>query len=297
MWLSRWLPSPYPRCDDPFLLPSLDWLVLSVEAGADSSHLSEPSCAWPIRPLLPLPIAVQTGTRELHSGGASSQTALLVARWLVGPGKGWAQGSRRLRQWSWLTGVSTASAWPSWSLPPASLTPLGTGGWHRRSGGYFFGHGSFLESHLSAQGTVVTRWAAVVAGTSYSGRWLVFTSAPPPSKRPVGSNCQLATVSAPAPPLVGATGGPLPPLVYKRSLNSDWGKLVFWEASLPASQSASFLIKIIIPCSKNSSPNLLACCEVSRTILGSVTGWLFKKMTGLLYGYPMGSVFWRTWLI
>ena len=128
MWLSRWLPSPYPRCDDPFLLPSLDWLVLSVEAGADSSHLSEPSCAWPIRPLLPLPIAVQTGTRELHSGGASSQTALLVARWLVGPGKGWAQGSRRLRQWSWLTGVSTASAWPSWSLPPASLTPTGDWG-------------------------------------------------------------------------------------------------------------------------------------------------------------------------
>ena len=205
------------------------------------------------------------------------------------PGKGWAHGSRRLRQWSWLTGVSTASAWPSPSLPPASLTPLRTGGCRCWSGGYFFGPGSFLESHLSAQGAVVARWAPVMAGTSYSGRRLVFTSAPPPSERPVVSNRQLLTVSAPAQPLVGATGVPLPPLLYIKGAwilhEVSW----FFERLLCRLLSASFLIKIIIPCSENSPPNLLACCEVSRTSLGSATWWLFKKkdwsVTWISYGF------------
>ena len=52
---------------------------------------------------------------------------------------------------------------------------------------------------------------------------------------------------------------PPPPLVYKRSPNLNCGKMVFWDTRLPSSQSANFLIKIIIPCSNNSSPNLLTC--------------------------------------
>ena len=63
---------------------------------------------------------------------------------------------------------------------------------------------------------------------------------------------------------------PTPPLVYKRSPNWVWEKMD-WVASLPSSWSASFPIKIIVPCSSTFSPNLLACCAVSRMSLGSVT--------------------------
>ena len=61
-----------------------------------------------------------------------------------------------------------------------------------------------------------------------------------------------------------------PPFLYKRSLNWDYGEMVFWDESLLSSLSTSFPIKIVIPCYNNSSPNLLACRGASRISLGSV---------------------------
>ena len=65
-------------------------------------------------------------------------------------------------------------------------------------------------------------------------------------------------------------GAPTPPLGYKKSPNWVWEKMD-QVASLPFSWSASFPIKIIIPCSNTFSPYLLACCAVSRMSLSSVT--------------------------
>ena len=58
------------------------------------------------------------------------------------------------------------------------------------------------------------------------------------------------------------------------TLNPDWDKMVFGHSSLPSPLSATLLIKVIIPCSNNSSLNLLACHASNRTSLGLVTIFL-----------------------
>ena len=49
-------------------------------------------------------------------------------------------------------------------------------------------------------------------------------------------------------------------LFNERNQYPNPGKMVLRDASLPYSWSVGFLNKIAIPCSKNLSLNLLACC-------------------------------------
>lgn len=58
------------------------------------------------------------------------------------------------------------------------------------------------------------------------------------------------------------------------TLNPDWDKMVFGHSSLSSPLSATLLIKVIIPCSNNSSLNLLACHASNRMSLGLVTIFL-----------------------
>ena len=58
---------------------------------------------------------------------------------------------------------------------------------------------------------------------------------------------------------------------YKRSLNSNTGKMALWENSPPSPLSADFPNKVAISCPNNSLLNLLACCMMSSMSLGSVT--------------------------
>ena len=51
----------------------------------------------------------------------------------------------------------------------------------------------------------------------------------------------------------------------------SWDEMVLGDANLSSPWSAGLLIKVIIPCSNNLSPDLLAYCMVSRTSLGLVT--------------------------
>ena len=66
---------------------------------------------------------------------------------------------------------------------------------------------------------------------------------------------------------------------YERSLNSYLDTLVLWDISPPYSLSAGFSSKLAIPCPNDSSLNLLACHDVSRTSLDSVT----EELTILLF--------------
>ena len=73
-------------------------------------------------------------------------------------------------------------------------------------------------------------------------------------------------------------GSPASPLTcIRRALTWTERRWFSRYSSLPPSQSGSFLIKVIIPCSNNSPPDLLACQAASRMSLGSVT-------KGLLWG-------------
>ena len=54
---------------------------------------------------------------------------------------------------------------------------------------------------------------------------------------------------------------PFPFPLYKRSLNYDLGKMVFWDTSLPSSLSASFLIKVAISCPSNLSQSVVRWTE------------------------------------
>ena len=84
------------------------------------------------------------------------------------------------------------------------------------------------------------------------------------------SNCQ--TVNSPILPFVSATESPfLFPNTYKRSLNSDWDEMVFRDTSLPFPQSVGLLI---VPCSDNSSSDLLAlsCGELGLGNTGTLEG-------------------------
>lgn len=47
--------------------------------------------------------------------------------------------------------------------------------------------------------------------------------------------------------------------------------MVLWDASLPSSQPAGFLKKIIIPCPNTSSLDLLASCDMSSRTLDLIT--------------------------
>lgn len=62
---------------------------------------------------------------------------------------------------------------------------------------------------------------------------------------------------------------PLPSPLYKKNLNSDWDKMIFFRC---------FPIKVIIPCPKNLSPALSTCLAASRASLGWVTKLLFKAL-------------------
>ena len=61
------------------------------------------------------------------------------------------------------------------------------------------------------------------------------------------SRCQLVPQWAPL------------PLANKRNPGREDGYFFFLDASLPSSQSASFPIKVVIPCSNKLSADLLAC--------------------------------------
>ena len=68
------------------------------------------------------------------------------------------------------------------------------------------------------------------------------------------------------------SGSPASPLTcIRRALTWTERRWFSRYSSLPPSQSGSFLIKVIIPCSNNSPPDLLACQAASRMSLGSVT--------------------------
>ena len=55
---------------------------------------------------------------------------------------------------------------------------------------------------------------------------------------------------------------------YKRSLNSNSGKMVLWNSSPPSSWSAGFTNKVTVPCPNKSSLSLLVCCTASSMSLG-----------------------------
>ena len=61
-------------------------------------------------------------------------------------------------------------------------------------------------------------------------------------------------------------------LFYKRNWHLDPIRFLYvWYPSLPSYQSDGFPNKVAIPSLNPSSPNLLACCVVSRVSLDSVT--------------------------
>ena len=53
---------------------------------------------------------------------------------------------------------------------------------------------------------------------------------------------------------------------FKRSLNSNLGKMILWDTSPPSFQSASFPSKVTIPCPQNLSLLLLSCHAVRSMI-------------------------------
>ena len=67
------------------------------------------------------------------------------------------------------------------------------------------------------------------------------------------------------------------PFQYKRSLNSNSGKMVLWDMSPPSSWFAGFPNKVAIPCPNNSPLDLLACRAVSSTNLDLVTTGISPK--------------------
>ena len=83
-------------------------------------------------------------------------------------------------------------------------------------------------SQLSAQGAVAARQAPAVAAALLS-HWLAPQWAPPPSKRPLVSNCPPATVSGPTQPLVGVPVGPAHCRLVYKSPNSDLAGRWFFD--------------------------------------------------------------------
>ena len=148
--------------------------------------------------------------------------------------------------------------------------------------------GHFLMSHLSSQGVIVVRQAL---SYSSSAEPLTGAAAGPSPKQGTLSE---PTVSWPAQPLISTTVGSSPPLLYtKGALIWTEGRWFSRCSSLPSSQSASFPIKVIIPCSNNLSPNLLACQVVSRMSLGSVTKSLLRGPTSELWELVMDREAWH----
>ena len=185
--------------------------------------------------------------------------------WLVGPW--WAEptavpAASDSDHWK-----STASTWPLWTLPPECLRPPRAGWWRCWSGWIL------QTGPLSGVAHFCSWCSGSEASTCYKqplSHWLVPQKAPPPSprlpcatvnQRPLGVLLSHWSVPQRAPP---------PTLVFKRNLSLDWGKTVFWEASLPSSQFASFPSKVIILCLNNSSADLLASPVASKMNLGSV---------------------------
>ena len=60
-------------------------------------------------------------------------------------------------------------------------------------------------------------------------------------------------------------------VLWKKLASRPRMRWLFWDISLPSSQSASFPNKVIIPCLNTSSPDSLACRVASRVSLDSVT--------------------------
>ena len=61
------------------------------------------------------------------------------------------------------------------------------------------------------------------------------------------------------------------PFSYKINLNSDLGKMILWDTSLPSSRSAGFLNKVAISCLNTLRLDLLACHALISMSLDSVT--------------------------
>ena len=101
-----------------------------------------------------------------------------------------------------------------------TCTPRSAEGWGRT---LLEGPVLLWTPQLSAQGAVIARQAPAVAAALLSD-WLAPQWAPPPSKRPLVSNCPPATVSGPAQPLVGVSVGPAPCHPLYKSPNSDRGR-------------------------------------------------------------------------
>ena len=144
---------------------------------------------------------------------------------------------------------------------------------------------------LESNGLWTLRKIASYPTRLWNGTWTVGSY-----KQATDSEQQL---SGPAQPLVSTAVGPSPkqatvgewplaaPLpLYKRCLNLEWDIFFFFfffffffEAlrSLPSSWSASFAIKVVIPCPNNLSPDLLAYCAGSTVNLGLVSTEEFSK--------------------
>ena len=77
-----------------------------------------------------------------RAGGSSAPghqlPGLLVGTsWPLGPLVSWSHDTCSFRQWSWLTSMSTASAWSPWSLPLACLSSRRAGGGRSATAGSF----------------------------------------------------------------------------------------------------------------------------------------------------------------
>ena len=258
-------PAPIQGMMGPSLL--LPWCqpTCSTEAGAaplrqGPLHCTSLCVAEPSPPGWPAPAA-----HPLYSEGISSRAISAVMGWLVGPW--WAEptavpAASDSDHWK-----STASTWPLWTLPPECLRPPRAGWWRCWSGWIL------QTGPLSGVAHFCSWCSGSEASTCYKqplSHWLVPQKAPPPSprlpcatvnQRPLGVLLSHWSVPQRAPP---------PTLVFKRNLSLDWGKTVFWEASLPSSQFASFPSKVIILCLNNSSADLLASPVASKMNLGSV---------------------------
>ena len=229
---SRGLLSPNPRHDGPFP----PWCHPAL-----SQWLLPP-------PLCPGPCLVHQAGPPLPPTRCPSRQAgtPLLGRqiWghLVSHGLAW-KASGRLspgRLWR-LTGIPFNGLYVATMISTACIPRSCEEGQGCRGGWVLLQTRLFLESHLSAPGAVAGRWTGAVVALLH--HWLVPQCAPPPSKWPLVSNCQPATVSGPAPPLVGATVAPPPPS-YIKGAQLAGTKVIFWDASLPSSQSASFQLKL-----------------------------------------------------
>ena len=86
------------------------------------------------------------------------------------------------------------------------------------------------------------------------------------------------------------------PFSYKRSLNSDLGKMILWDTSLPSSWSAGFLNKVAISCLNTLFLDLLACHALISMSLDSVTlrEPIADKVTEWTWVWASSRRWWRT---